>query len=112
MRNLISPFNPSQTQPSLNRLHSIIDIDKGRIPNNPRLQGGRTPEDVYATKPFYFGASNVRTYRRVRGDGAGRKDGNVAKAMRLGATLPCGLSHGTGCCKSCGTGNRGGRFKG
>jgi hypothetical protein len=110
MRNLISPFYPSQTQPSLNRLHSIVDIDKGRIPNNPRLQGGRVPEDVYATKPFYFGASNVRMYRNVRGEG--RLHNNIAKAMRIGATLPMGLSQGTGCCKACGTGNRGGRFKG
>ncbi len=81
---------------SLNRLHTIIDIDKGRIPDNPRLLGGRIPQDNYASNPFYFGASNVRTYRRVKGDGI--KD-RISKAKRLGYTPSC---RGKGaCCKSC-----------
>jgi len=66
MRNLISPYYPSETKPSLNRLHTIIDIDKGRIPDNPRLQGGRVPEDVYVQHPFFFGGANIRSYARVR----------------------------------------------
>jgi len=68
-RNFISPYNPTQTMPSLNRLHTIIDIDKGRIPDNPRLQGGRVPEDTYASNPFFFGGADIRKYRNVGGSG-------------------------------------------
>ncbi len=68
-RNFISPYNPTQTMPSLNRLHTIIDIDKGRIPDNPRLQGGRVPEDTYASNPFFFGGADIRKYRNVGGTG-------------------------------------------
>ena len=103
MRSFISPYNPSQTAPSINRLHTIIDIDKGRIPDNPRLQGGRTPEDTYATNPFYFGASNVRRYRSVKG---GRLS-HLKKAMRLGAQ-PSAKGRGS-CPRTCGC-NGGGIF--
>ncbi len=99
-RNYISPFEPTQTMPSLNRLHTIIDIDKGRIPDNPRLQGGRVPEDVYASNPFFFGGANIRRYRNVDG-ASGRgfwKDfGNsfTATTNTLG-TIPLATSIATG----------------
>ena len=44
----------------------VPDIDAGRISNIPRtLVGDKPPADVYATKPFYFGGSNVRSFYKV-----------------------------------------------
>jgi len=99
-RNYISPFEPSQTMPSLNRLHTIIDIDKGRIPDNPRLQGGRVPEDVYVSHPFFFGGANIRRYRNVdgaSGSGFWKDFGKsfVDTSNKLG-TIPLATSIATG----------------
>jgi len=44
------------------RMHTIPDVDQGRIPNNPGVLGHYTPEDKTATLPWYFGGANQRAY--------------------------------------------------
>jgi len=44
------------------RLHTIPDVDAGRIADNPSVLGRYTPPDQSATKPWYFGGANQRMY--------------------------------------------------
>jgi hypothetical protein len=44
------------------RLHTIPDIDMGRIADNPSVLAGYTPPDQTATRPWYFGGANQRMY--------------------------------------------------
>ncbi len=44
------------------RMHTIPDVDQGRIPNNPGVLGHYTPPDQTASRPWYFGGANQRTY--------------------------------------------------
>ncbi len=44
------------------RLHTIPDIDAGRIADNPSVLAQYTPPDQSATRPWYFGAANQRMY--------------------------------------------------
>ena len=44
----------------------VPDVDAGRIVRIPRtLVGQSVPADTYATKPFYFGGANIRSYYKV-----------------------------------------------
>lgn len=48
------------------RHHTIPDIDRGVIPDNPaNLNPKKIPKDTYATNPFRFGGDNIRFYRQV-----------------------------------------------
>jgi hypothetical protein len=42
----------------------VPDIDGGLVWKgfSPRTETGRLPKDRYVSRPFYFGASNVRNY--------------------------------------------------
>ena len=47
------------------RLHTIPDVDAGRIPDNRSgvtTLGKKLPHDTAATNPWYFGAANQRFY--------------------------------------------------
>jgi len=44
------------------RLHTIPDIDAGRIADNPSVLGHYTPPDISAKRPWYFGGANQRMY--------------------------------------------------
>ncbi|MGB1728974.1 MAG: hypothetical protein ACPHF2_03205 [Crocinitomicaceae bacterium] len=44
-------------------LHTVQDIDFGRIPDNPAILGGhKIPKSNYVQKPFRFGGDNWRFY--------------------------------------------------
>ena len=47
------------------RLHTIPDIDQGRIPDNrsgANTMGSHLPKNTTATNPWYFGGANQRFY--------------------------------------------------
>ena len=49
------------------RLHTIPDVDAGRIPDNrsgPHSIGSKLPQDISATKPWYFGGANQRFHAK------------------------------------------------
>lgn len=49
------------------RLHTIPDVDMGRIPDNRAgayTQGAKLPPNTTATNPWYFGGANQRFYVR------------------------------------------------
>ena len=49
----------------MKRLHTIPDIDAGRIPSGPRLN-----MEPMQMQPFYYGASNIRSYYNFKPDEA------------------------------------------
>ena len=49
----------------------VRDVDAGGILSQPYTIGQTTgriaiPKDVYATRPFYFGGSNIRFFKNVK----------------------------------------------
>lgn len=60
------------------RLHTIGDPDRGVIPDNrsgATTLGAQLPIDTTATKPFYFGGANVRSYIRFAPNASTRPPG-------------------------------------
>lgn len=52
------------------RLHTIKDVDAGRIPDNRAgayNQGAKLPPNTSATNPWYFGGANQRLYVKDTG---------------------------------------------
>ncbi len=83
------------------RLHTIPDVDAGRIADNPSVLGHYTPPDQSAYRPWYFGGANQRMYLP---QGALENVGARGSYLVYGRAKHSPYVHGKG--------GRGGRFRG